>query len=657
MATAHSLGGFAESVERFGASLILSDEKFEEMVADAEQRYRQDPKGYTNQLVLFALMAYGYIALIFCCFLALVGFLIYHFMHTRGGHYLQIKLLIILGLPLWFIAKSMWVRVPPPEGIRVTRDDVPKLFDMLDEISSALNTKVDKVLICNDFNAAITQVPRFGLLGFHENYLLLGLPLMQSCTMAQYKSILAHEFGHLSGNHSKVTAWIYMLRFRWSSLLSRMREESPLVFAIFYIFFCWYAPRYNAYSMTIARSHEIEADDASAKLMKGPTLAQSLVVTALKGRYYGEELWPNFLLKANDSATPPDTIFADFGENLRKLPDDKDKVQSWLEDALKEKTLGTETHPCLADRLKNFGQLDFYNDNESCLEPIMKKLAPGESAADGFLGESVAKFERMLTDEWKQLNGAGWAQRHEVATELKKALKELDEKAVEKPLTKSDLHQKAYLVQQLSGVDDAIPIYRELLMTVDAEDPVSNYYVGMQLLDKKDEAGIEMLEKSTKDFLCMEPAMGRVMRYLADNGREKECEPILHRLVEFSKVKELAIAERQGVTAEDVFEPHDLNAVWVKRVVEQLEQMREVKAIYVVRKVVRHFPDVSYYVVGLDASLHRTLGDDRDMVIAQTVLAYLDFPGQFCVTVFDMMSKKLRSRIEAVEGSQIYKRP
>lgn len=76
-------------------------------------------------------------------------------------------------------------------------------------------------------------------------------------------------------------------------------------------------------------------------------------------------------------------------------------------------------------------------------------------------------------------------------------------------MTKSDLHNKAYLVQQLSGIDAAIEIYREILMTVDAEDPVGNYYVGMHLLEHKDETGINLLEKSTKDIMCMEPAMGR----------------------------------------------------------------------------------------------------------------------------------------------------
>ncbi len=656
MATAHTLGGFAASVEKFGNLLILSDSKFEEIVADAERRYRKDPKGYTNQLVLFALLAYAYIALIFCCFLGLLGFLIWTFMHSRGGHYLQYKLLIIVGLPLWFIAKSMWVTVPPPEGIPLHREDAPELFEMIDELCKVLNTKVDKVLLCDDFNAAIVQVPRFGLLGFHENYLLVGMQLMQACTVDQYKATLAHELGHLSGNHSKVTAWIYMLRFRWSQLLIRMREESPLVFAIFYLFFCWYYPRYDAYSMIIARSHEIEADDASAKLMKGQTLAQSLVMTTLKGRFYGEEIIPEVGLRANDTADVPDKIFVEFGEKLRHLPDDREKVKTWLDEGLKEKTTGSETHPCLADRLSNVGQLDVYQDAATCLDTLMKPISIGESAAEGFLGSNLQKFEKMLSEQWKHTHEDGWVQRFQVAQEIKQTLKELDDKAVEKPLTKGELHQKAYLVQQLTGMDDAIPIYREVLMTVDAEDPVSNYYVGMQLLDKKDEAGIVLLEKSTKDFMCMEPAMGRVMKFLADNGREHECEPIINKLVEFSKVKELAIDERQGVTAEDVFEPHDLTEQWIKRVAEQLAFIPEVKEAYVVKKVVKHFPDVPYYVIGLDASLHRRLGDDRDMEIAQTVLAYLDFPGQFCVTVFDMYSKKLRTRIEAVEASQIYKR-
>lgn len=56
------------------------------------------------------------------------------------------------------------------------------------------------------------QHARLGVLGWHVNYLILGLPLMQAVSPEQFRAIVAHELGHLSRNHSRFAGWIYRVR-------------------------------------------------------------------------------------------------------------------------------------------------------------------------------------------------------------------------------------------------------------------------------------------------------------------------------------------------------------------------------------------------------------------------------------------------------------
>jgi len=73
-------------------------------------------------------------------------------------------------------------------------------------------------LITDDFNAAVVQIPRLGLLGWYRNTLLIGLPLMKALTRQQLAAVLAHEFGHLAGGHGRLGNWVYRLRFGWARL-------------------------------------------------------------------------------------------------------------------------------------------------------------------------------------------------------------------------------------------------------------------------------------------------------------------------------------------------------------------------------------------------------------------------------------------------------
>src|SRR6185436_16016968 len=107
---------------------------------------------------------------------------------------------------------------------------------------------------------------RFGMFGWRTNYLVVGLPLLKAIGPDEFRAVLAHEFGHLSGRHGKFSGWIYRQRESWIQILTRVHQERHYASFIFEWFLKWYAPYFNAYSFVLARAQEYEADSFAVDL-------------------------------------------------------------------------------------------------------------------------------------------------------------------------------------------------------------------------------------------------------------------------------------------------------------------------------------------------------------------------------------------------------
>lgn len=121
----------------------------------------------------------AYIFLVLAGLLTLIGLIVSFIVFSHRVNSAIIKLAILLLIPAWVIVRSLWVTVPAPEGLKLNRRQVPKLFALVDELTTKLQApRFHNILLNQEFNAAVVQVPRLGIFGWQENYLLLGLPLM-----------------------------------------------------------------------------------------------------------------------------------------------------------------------------------------------------------------------------------------------------------------------------------------------------------------------------------------------------------------------------------------------------------------------------------------------------------------------------------------------
>jgi Zn-dependent protease with chaperone function len=299
------------------------------------------------------------------------------------------KLAAVVVVLLIAVVRGLWVRHEPPSGEVVTRADAPELFRLLNALKVRLKAApIDVVLVVPAFMAGVTQVPRLGLFGWHPSYLVLGLPFMKALTVEQFKSVLAHEMGHLRHGHTRAANWIYRMRIIWARLEAIFEYQQQRGSGLIRAFFKWYIPYFNAVSFPFARANEYQADAASVLVTSAKKSAQALTGVSIIGIYLEHRYWPAMMAATKDKR--PVAPFSGFvGESVRNVPEVE--LKSWIAAALKEVTSHADTHPSLKDRLKAMG--------------APAEFAPPRSGegAERLLGSSLARLEKKFDAAWVAL--------------------------------------------------------------------------------------------------------------------------------------------------------------------------------------------------------------------------------------------------------------
>jgi Zn-dependent protease with chaperone function len=184
---------------------------------------------------------------------------------------------------------------------RLTAEEAPELFGTIEALRRALRApRVHRVLVTDEFNAAMLRVPRLGMLAGYSNQLLLGLPLAKALTAEQFKAVLAHELAHL------------------------------------------------------AQANELEADAASARLVSPGALAQALTAVSVVGSWLEQRYWPRIHGQRGRAPLPAFAPYSAMGRLASELQ--PESIHQWLKQALSRKAALHGAHPSLAERLAALGQ-------------------------------------------------------------------------------------------------------------------------------------------------------------------------------------------------------------------------------------------------------------------------------------------------------------
>ena len=639
-----------------GAQKMKTREEFAAYVSRLEDFAERSPASYRLRLGLLAALGYAYLLLLLIiCIAAVAGTVVYGINAYRfhGG---EIQLIIFLTLLAYFIVRSVWVKLERPRGIPLGPAEAPDLHPVVEDLRVRLSAPtIHHVLLTEDYNAAVVQIPRLGLFGWQDNYLLLGLPLMQSLDPDEFCSVLAHELGHVSANHGSFAVWIWRVRHTWVRLTEQLQRARHRGAFLVNWFSRWYAPRFMAYSFALVRANEREADEYSARLTSPETAARALAALAVHGRSLADDFWPAIYRQVNEHPSPPAGTYARLLDVVRRPPDQA-QADTWLREALAPRTHFDDTHPALGDRLAALGYRAALKDDSERRALLPRELSM--TAAERLLGEGIPRYAERLSQSWTLSLRDDWSQRHAKARQARDRLSQLAAKSGGQPLTREEAWEQVHLTYQFVSSDAARPLVSAVL-TRWPDFPPALYTHGLLLLDQNDPAGLEFIEKAMSlDPTLIPHGCEAAYRYLRGRGQDDLAETYWNRAAE--RQEELDGQKREATTfaRRDRFLPHNAPQEAVDAFRGMLEADEEVAEGYLVRKVLRSRPDEPVHVLGIVPRFRGHLYDPQ--VKAAKLLARLKLDAEPHTPVIAIVADGnlgfLHGRMRKIEGSLIYKR-
>lgn len=577
---------------------------FDALINRLEAEASRNPARYNARVALVALagflilgVAIGFSFLM----IAAVGGLVYFAVASGAGGGLVVLLaklgkgLFLLAVPAWMMLRSTWTmltsRFPAPSGRELHRDDAPVLFTRLDEMRTRMNgPRFHHVLLTDELNAAVVQHPRLGLLGGHDNYLLLGLPLLQVMTPDEAMSVVAHEYGHLAGQHGKFGAFIYRLRNAWSRTQAMSREWTDWGSRIVARLFNWYAPRFNAYTFVLARKNEYEADRSAVELVGRESAANALARVNIAARFEGERFWPEINAKVRREPVPPASRSADWASAWRERVT-AEESSAWLADALRRLTDHADTHPAPKDRIAAMG-----------IDPAALPVpTPADvSAAQDWFGTRLAALQSSLDDDWREAVARQWQERHGYLQERKARLAVLEQAAAS---SIDEDWERITITEEIAPEVDVMPMVESLLLRQPGH--VSALFMrGRLRLERGVEAGIADLEQvMTVDPDAILPACGAIYAYLAPRD-ETRAGHYRDRWLARNSLEERRRAEMDSLDpAQARLVPADVDAeVLAGFAAVVREYGKGVKRAYLVRRVIEADEAARAYVLAVETA-------------------------------------------------------
>lgn len=635
-------------------------DKYIDLIKRLEASAKADRRAYERRVFGLTVLGYGYIVglivlLLFFPALILVALLLApERILAIGLQLVKIWFIVIPGLAIYFgilgaAARSLLAKLEPPEGIEITASDAPELFEFLARASKELEAQIpDKVLINDQFNAAVVTVPKFGIFG-RRVYLLLGVPLMKALSPEQFEAVVAHEMGHISGKHGAYSKWAYQMRESWQRLIESQETSDRSIEFLFKRFANWFFPYFGAYSFILMREHEIEADASAAAMVGAKPLAESLLILEVKGTDINDGFWSELHKESLVSAEPPRSTFTKMLGSMAFH--DEAKIRDTITRAMAVPTDYNDPHPSLAERLRLMG----YADGTSSV--ILPEPA-AVSSADRFLHGPLDDIVKGFDARWDDMVAQDWKQRHQHFQGLQKRLAEINEKAAGDGITAEEWAEKIQIVTDVDGFKASIPIAREAVEQF-PDDANLNYVYGALLLTESDEAGIDHLQKAVElDRNFAYGANDTIFGYLTSKGRFDEAKHYANIVETEGEEWEKANAERSGIWATDRFELHELDDEVVTEIKEKLADFKEITAAYLVKKIVKYKTDLAMHVLFIDqrsSAIGLNESDFEPERLLQAVIDKINSPKLAYYAITNGDFQQLQGHLRKIEGATIYR--
>ncbi len=423
-----------------------------------------------------------------------------------------------------------------------------------------------------------------GLL-FPKSVLRVGLPVLMTTSMDEFRSAIAHECGHLRQTddfwgrvlHRATVGWIAGMDGEARGQTSRWKWTRG--------FACWFWSRFQIWSSIHARLSEEGADRFSEKVFPGATAAHARYILNCT---YGGKLADDWFKETLElSSSPPKPYFRGLLDFIRSKWEPA-QAQRHLKTLLATPDNEFAPHPPLARLLEIGGE----TAESISLEP---PPVVDESAALRLFGEQWSDLEQEL-DELQRLEILNWWQENSKLRQRARAdvVMVSENGNTGREVSLAD----AWLV--LGESERALPYLRK---TADAAKDDARTWATLASVacraDATDAAALvdHVFEKFP---LHAGGALQELIDYYARREDSLAAERAWVRLLVYQDAFEKSQLERESLGENDVLIPHLLQPKILAHLRAILAQQEDVRQVRVARKKLSLFPNSPVHVFLVD---------------------------------------------------------
>ncbi len=280
-----------------------------------------------------------------------------------------------------------------PSGSALPRDVAPELWDVVEELAAAAQTRVPReIRLVPDLNAFVSEDARLLGLVPGTRRLYVGVPLLQALDVAQMRSVLAHELAHYSNGHTRLASIAYRGRQVVGAAAGEVTGFAGWVLR-------GYGRLYLLASAAISRRQELEADAVSVQVAGREVAAETLhemeVLSAAWTFYFDR-----YVSVAWDAGLAPtsDAMFDGFAALLAARQDELDRLRTLAPPSQESRW---DSHPSTSARIAAMGAV---------ASPALTRdtrpagvLVRGLPALTAMLAEVVVKYADRERLPWELL--------------------------------------------------------------------------------------------------------------------------------------------------------------------------------------------------------------------------------------------------------------
>ena len=412
------------------------------ILSRVEQLSLKSRGGYLFVTFLLALVGYGFFVLLPLIIFGSIAF-IAHLIPTvaKTMDWIEIgvaslfALVCILTLIRLFQFKFLQV-----QGLKVSREQAPCLYDAITEVREHYKRPTIKGVVITDRpELRIENVPHYGFPILSFNYIVVGLPLLQTLSMEEFRCELARVIGQYSGMSHRLTFFIFKTDRLWN-LYNRSLKKNGL-FGLFLLrwFYKLYAPLFHIIARPAIRLEEMEADLCALDYINEREVFDAMKSRTISDIFLERCYWPNvkkMVLKNTEITVRP-------FENLEKIACtslNKEGRKKWLENAYRQEQLPEDVMPSFRQRMEHMGH-----------SKIKSIPAPTASALEEVLGDGRKNVIALIEKLWSSTFRLQWVKDYKEMCQLLETIKKLSQKSRNGVLWPAEILSYALLDKKLRG--------------------------------------------------------------------------------------------------------------------------------------------------------------------------------------------------------------